>query len=103
MEMSHFMDSLFSGGTSQDDARFRFGVGDVVIVSGIHPNQKHFKVGEVYVVTYRRNGYPPPFFSDCWFPLYNLKPFGVPDYEGRCGGELGEGCLMKRFEVYAEK
>jgi hypothetical protein len=71
---------------SQEDDRFTFQIGDLVINHSIQPPMQRHKLA---IVTYRRNGYPPPLF-DCWFPVYMINYLESHPFNGE---EVGPGCI----------
>jgi len=87
------LDDIFTDGEgSSSDPRFKFQIGDMVVVS-TNPEQRKSWLSQGRIdpegykgeIRSRRNGYPPPSFIGYWFPLYFVDGLG----------EIGENCLSK--------
>ena len=86
-QMPEILKWMPGAGSSADDPRFLFNVGEHVRVSNLAVVRPD---GVICQIMWRRNGYPPPYF-DCWFPIYFVER--LEDGDG--GGEVGEGCLER--------
>lgn len=73
---------------SGDDPRFKFSVGDKVRVIKDTLLPSGNKKGDIAIIKSRCNGYPPPLFTDWWYPLYYLEHI-----DGSGGGDIHENCL----------
>jgi len=72
-----------------NDPRYEFSVGDIVFVVSAHEKNTN-KIGDISEVITRRNGYPQPLFSGCWFPLYYLKQLNDRYEEWAAGYSMGK-------------
>lgn len=82
--------SMFDGEEEdKNDPRYKFNIGDVVVIENAHES---YPMGRVTIVRGRRNGYPKPMF-DCWAPLVYLD--GI--------GEIGQSCCRLATKEESEK
>jgi hypothetical protein len=69
---------------------FKYEVGEEVY----NTNGAVAPLGRVKVL-WRRNGYPPPLFSNYWFPLYMVEAVTPSAADVNKGGEVHECCLRR--------
>lgn len=85
-EMDCILEFLSGDSKEDQDHRWLFNIGDIVIVE--KPAGGSSVKGTIAQVRGRRNGYPEPFFHGFWFPLLYLEHLD----ENPGGGELIQEC-----------